>query len=236
VERTKIRSPIDGVVINRAVDAGQTVQASFAAPTLFKLARDLREMQITANISEADIGGVAPGQAVAFSVDAFPGETFAGKVREVRNNTTITNNIVTYPTIITVENPDLKLRPRMTANVTITLAHRSDVLRVPNAALRYRPPENATLLAAAHAGAAHGRTLYIVRGDVDAAGRATGGLEPASVHTGLSDSAYTEIVSGIDEGAVVATGTSLLPASAGTSSPVTNPFVPRMPGPRGTKR
>lgn len=235
LERTKIRSPIDGVVISRTIDVGQTVQASFAAPTLFKLAHDLREMQITANVSEADIGAVTAGQAVAFTVDAFPGETFAGTVREVRNDTTITNNVVTYPTIITVENPDLKLRPGMTANVTITLARRDDTLRVPNAALRYRPPENAPVLAAAAARSApRGHTVYILRGSVDSAGHGSGRLEPVSVQTGLSDSAFTEIVSGLEEGVIVATGTSLVPA-ASASSGVTNPFVPKMP-PRGNKR
>jgi HlyD family secretion protein len=235
LERTKIRSPIDGVVINRAIDVGQTVQASFAAPTLFKLARDLREMQITANVSEADVGGIRKGQAVAFTVDAFPGPSFSGVVDEVRNNTTITNNVVTYPTMITVANPDLSLRPGMTANVTITLARRSDVLRVPNAALRFRPPENAVVLTSAPPDAGRGRTLYLARGSIDATGRATGTLEPVIVRTGLSDSAFTEIVSGLEEGSIVATGTSLLPASGATTSGVTNPFVPKMP-PRGTKR
>lgn len=141
LSRTKIRSPIDGVVIDRTIDVGQTVQASFSAPTLFVLAQDLRQMQVTANVSEADIGGVAPGQPVNFTVDAFPGQSFTGKVNEVRNNSTITNNVVTYATIITVDNPVLKLRPGMTANVIITTAHRAGVLRVPNAALRFRPSE-----------------------------------------------------------------------------------------------
>lgn len=141
LERTKIRSPINGVVIDRAIDIGQTVQASFAAPTLFVLAQDLSQMQITANVSEADIGGVAAEKPVTFTVDAFPGENFSGRVRQVRNNTTTTNNVVTYPTIITVDNPDLKLRPGMTANVTIVVARRENVLRAPNAALRFRPAD-----------------------------------------------------------------------------------------------
>lgn len=234
LERTKIHSPIDGVVINRAIDVGQTVQASFSAPTLFQLARDLREMQITANVSEGDIGGVEAGQSVAFTVDTFSGRTFAGTVLEVRNNTTITNNVVTYPTIIAVENPDLKLRPGMTANVVITLARRAGVLRVPNAALRYRPPENAVVLPADSAVTGKARTLYVVSAAVDAAGRAAGPLSTVAVRTGLSDSAYTEILSGVGEGAVVATGTSLLAPASAAGTTVTNPFVPKMPSPRGT--
>lgn len=147
VEHCKITSPIAGVVLERSVDAGQTVQSSMTAPTLYKLAQDLRQMQITANISEADIGGVESGQPVVFTVDAFPSRTFKGTVREVRNNSTTSNNVVTYPTIITVDNADMKLRPGMTANVTITTARRSGVLRVANAALRYRPPEGAIVRA-----------------------------------------------------------------------------------------
>jgi len=149
VEHCKITSPIDGVVLSRAVDVGQTVQSSMTAPTLYKLAQDLRQMQITANISEADIGGVASGQTVQFSVDAFSGRTFEGKVREVRNNSTTTNNVVSYPTIITVENSDLKLRPGMTANVTIFTSRRTGVLRIANSALRFKAPESAVVRAVA---------------------------------------------------------------------------------------
>lgn len=145
VEHCKITSPIDGVVLSRAVDVGQTVQSSMTAPTLYKLAQDLRQMQITANISEADIGGVAAGQAVQFAVDAFSGRTFEGKVREVRNNSTTTNNVVSYPTIITVANSDLKLRPGMTANVTIFTSRRQGVLRIANSALRFKAPETAVV-------------------------------------------------------------------------------------------
>lgn len=231
LERTKIRSPINGVVIDRAIDVGQTVQASFAAPTLFVLAQDLRQMQITANVSEADIGGVAPEKPVTFTVDAFPGENFSGRVRQVRNNTTTTNNVVTYPTIITVDNPDLKLRPGMTANVTIVVARRENVLRAPNAALRFRPAD------APAAPNGRQRTLYRFLGDTDANGRATGAIEAVAVRTGLADAAFTEIVSGVSEGEVVVTGLALTshkagaPAAAATPS---NPFMPKMPG--GGKR
>lgn len=233
LSHTKIHSPIDGVVIDRTIDIGQTVQANFAAPTLFILAQDLRQMQVTANVSEADIGGVVAGQPVSFTVDAFPGQTFVGKVREVRNNSTITNNVVTYSTIITVDNPELKLRPGMTANVIITTAHHADVLRVPNAALRFRPSDVEATAGVGHPAGAH-RSLFVVRGAKRASGRMTGTLDEIQVQTGLGDSAYTEIVSGLDAGAVVATGISLLPAED-SSSATTNPFVPRMPRARNSR-
>lgn len=226
LNRTQIRSPIDGVVIDRTIDVGQTVQANFAAPTLFVLAQDLRLMQVTANVSEADIGAVAAGQTVNFTVDAFSGQTFAGQVREVRNNSTIVNNVVTYSTIITVENPDLRLRPGMTANVLITTAHRAGVLRAPNAALRFHPAESE----AAPAAGTSARTLYVVEG-TQAGGRVAGRLHSVPVKTGLTDTTYTEILSGIDEGAVVATGLAL---TLDTKQSATNPFVPRMPSSRSS--
>jgi len=145
LDRCKIHAPIGGTVISRDMDAGATVQASFSAPKLFTLAQDLREMQITANVSEADIGGVEPGQEVRFTVDAFAGRSFVGKVRQVRNNPTTTNNVVNYYTIISVSNADLRLRPGMTANVVITTSHRDNVVTVPNAALRVRLPDGAEL-------------------------------------------------------------------------------------------
>jgi HlyD family secretion protein len=145
LSRTKIYAPIDGVVISRDVDVGQTVQASFSAPKLFSIAQDLRQMEISASVSEADIGGVAPGQPVEFIVDAYPDRKFNGTVRQVRANSIITQNVVTYPTIITVENDELKLLPGMTANVVITTARRPNVLQVPNAALRFRPPDGANV-------------------------------------------------------------------------------------------
>jgi HlyD family secretion protein len=227
LERTKIRSPIDGVVIDRAIDVGQTVQASFAAPTLFRLAQDLRAMQITANVSEADIGGVAAGGRVAFTVDAFPGETFSGMVRQVRNNTTTSNNVVTYPTIITVANPDLKLRPGMTANVTIIIAERHDVLRVPNAALRFSLTEPAP--ATPSRPRETERKVHVARGEIDARRRTTGPLEPVAVRTGLGDAMFTEILSGLDESLSVVTGMVATGAAPVESTAPTNPFLPKMP-------
>jgi HlyD family secretion protein len=138
---TVIRSPIDGIVIQRSVDPGQTVAASMNAPTLYVIAEDLSKMQVVANIDEAEIGKMRPGQAVTFRVDAYPNETFRGNVHQVRLQPTVVQNVVVYSTVIAVMNPELKLKPGMTANVTIEIARRSDVLRVPVAALRFRPTE-----------------------------------------------------------------------------------------------
>jgi len=141
LDRCTIVSPVDGVVISRNVDIGQTVAASLSAPTLFVIANDLTKMQIDANVAEADVGGVETNQQVTFTVDAFPTRTFAGQVVQVRNAPTNYQNVVTYDTIIGVDNRDLKLKPGMTANVTIIIAEKKNALRVPNAALRFRPPE-----------------------------------------------------------------------------------------------
>jgi len=138
----KICSPVDGVVISRSVDVGQTVAASFNTPTLFQIANDLTQMQIDSNVAEADIGGVEEGQAVTFNVDAYPYRTFHGIVTQVRNSPTTVNNVVTYDCVIGVDNPDYKLKPGMTANpLNIIIAQRPDALKIPNAALRFRPPE-----------------------------------------------------------------------------------------------
>lgn len=140
LDRCRIFAPIDGIVISRAVEVGQTVAASLNAPVLFTIANDLTKMQINAKVAEADVGGVAVEQEVTFNVDAFPQQPFRGKVVQVRNSPIIVDNVVNYDTIIEVANPDLKLKPGMTASVSILLARRADVLRVPNAALRFRPP------------------------------------------------------------------------------------------------
>src|SRR5260221_9419722 len=136
---TKIVAPIDGVVVDRQYDVGQTVAASFQAPMLFQIAQDLTKMQVSADVSESDIGRVQMGEPVKFSVDAFPDRQFRGKVAQIRLIATVNQNVVTYPVIVEVSNPDLLLRPTMTANVTIDVATVKDVLRVPNAALRWKP-------------------------------------------------------------------------------------------------
>jgi HlyD family secretion protein len=146
--RCTIYSPIDGIVISRNVDVGQTVAASMNAPILFMIANDLSKMQINASVSEADVGTIEESQEVTFTVDAFPGRQFAGKVTQVRNAAQVVQNVVTYDTIIGVDNPDLKLKPGMTANVSLITARRNGCVRIPNAALRFRPPEPSTNLTA----------------------------------------------------------------------------------------
>jgi len=136
-----IYAPISGVVISRAVDVGQTVAASFNTPTLFQIANDLSKMEIDAMVSEADVGGVMEGQQVNFTVDAFPNHQFQGTVRQVRFNPTTNQNVVTYTTVVDVDNKDLKLRPGMTATATILTAQKTNVVRLPNAALRFRPAD-----------------------------------------------------------------------------------------------
>ena len=138
LERCTIYAPVDGIVISRSVDVGQTVAASLSAPTLFLIANDLTQMQIDANVAEADIGGIEVGQEVEFTVDAFVYRPFRGKVIQIRNSPITVQNVVTYDTVIEVNNADLKLKPGMTANVSIILASRSDALKLPNAALRFR--------------------------------------------------------------------------------------------------
>jgi HlyD family secretion protein len=139
LDHTKITAPVTGIVISRNVDVGQTVAASLQAPTLFTIAQDLTEMQVDTNMSEADVGRVAVGQDATFTVDAFPQTTFRGKVTEIRNAPVTIQNVVTYDVVIQVKNPELKLRPGMTANASILVAHKDNVLRIPNAALRFRP-------------------------------------------------------------------------------------------------
>src|SRR5882724_2214887 len=142
LQHCTIYSPVDGMVISRSVDVGQTVAASFNAPVLFAIANDLTKMQIDANVAEADVGGVEEHQNVDFAVDAFPNRTFHGEVVQVRNSPLTVQNVVTYDTVIAVNNPDLKLKPGMTANVSVIIAEHDDVLRVPNSALRFHPPES----------------------------------------------------------------------------------------------
>jgi HlyD family secretion protein len=137
---TTIYSPTDGTVISRSVDVGQTVAASLQAPTLFTIAEDLRKMQVDSSVAEADVGRLQPGMEATFFVDAFPSERFTGTVRQIRNAPQTVQNVVTYDAVLDVANPDLKLKPGMTANITFVTAERAGVLRVPNSALRFRPP------------------------------------------------------------------------------------------------
>ena len=142
LQYTKISSPIDGVVVDRAYDVGQTVAASFQAPTLFQIAQDLTKMQVQADVDQSDIGRVHVGQDARFTVDSYPDQEFRGRIAQIRLNATVSQNVVTYPVIVEVANPEQKLTPKMTANITIDVANVQNVLRIPNAALRFKP-ENA---------------------------------------------------------------------------------------------
>jgi HlyD family secretion protein len=234
---TKIFSPVDGVVISRAVDVGQTVAASFNTPTLFLIANDLTRMQINAAVSEADVGGVLEGQPVEFTVDAYPTRTFRGQVTQVRNSPTTVNNVVTYDAVISVTNADYKLKPGMTANVSIIVAERTNSLKLANAALRFRPPDNAVVLTnelvslptatnAPAAGKGRGRanrsvrTVYLVAGDEHAPA-----LKPVQIRTGITDGIATEIVEGLKEGDQIVSGVSNPDsADAGGANPFGGPF------------
>src|SRR2546430_15819485 len=165
---TEITSPVDGVVVARNVAVGQTVAATFQTPTLFLVAGDLAKMAVDASVSESDIGGVATGQEVSFTVDAFPADTFHGRVEQVRNAPVTVQNVVTYDVLVGVENRELQLKPGMTANVTITTASRPDALRVPTSALRFRPPAvagDSGAAAAAGAPAAGGARGWVAGAD-----------------------------------------------------------------------
>jgi HlyD family secretion protein len=182
---TTIESPIDGVVISRNVDVGQTVAASLQSPTLFVIAQDLRAMQVDSNIAEADVGHLASGMTATFTVDAYPAETFAGSIREVRNNPQTLQNVVTYDAVIDVDNSNLKLKPGMTANVTVVYADRSDVVRLPNAALRFRPPED--IATRGQMPVAHGdqRVVWVMRGSEP---------RPSIVRIGVTDGLSSEVL------------------------------------------
>jgi HlyD family secretion protein len=185
---TKIISPVDGTVISRNVDVGQTVAASFQTPTLFNIAQDLTRMQIDTSVDEADIGKIRVDQPVEFSVDAYPEITFKGKVSEVRNAPITVQNVVTYDVVVRVDNPELKLKPGMTANVSIILDEKKGVLRVPNAALRFRPAER-SVEATSQKGSADqkGSAVWVLE---------NGKPKRIKVTTGIGDGNYTELVSG----------------------------------------
>jgi HlyD family secretion protein len=202
---TNIVSPIDGVVISRTVDTGQTVAASLSAPTLFTIAQDLTKMQVDTNISEGDVGRLQVGMKTNFTVDSFPGERFLGRIRQIRNAATTVQNVVTYDAVIDVDNTDLRLRPGMTANVTVVYAERKAALAVANAALRFRPPPSLVASAGVHEG--HRRQRLDGGAQPDAAETKTiwtlrdGTPVPVTIHAGLSDGTVTEVVDGdLEEG------------------------------------
>jgi len=222
LERCTIYSPVDGIVISRSVDVGQTVAASLNAPILFQIANDLTRMQINAHVAEADVGNVTDGQAVTFTVDAFPNRTFPGRVRQVRNAPLTVQNVVTYDTVIEVNNRDLKLKPGMTANVSITVAQRADVLKLANTALRYRPAAAPTT-GGQRPGTGRRREQAVTRTvyTLDAASKP----QPVQIKTGITDGVATEVTEGLNEGDQVITSATARPTSAAPQ----NPFSPTMP-------
>lgn len=183
---TRIVSPVDGIVISRNVDVGQTVAASFQTPTLFTIAQDLTKMEIHCNVSEADIGRVKTGQIAEFTVDAYPDTIFKGKVYQIRNAPITIQNVVTYDVVVKVENPDLKLKPGMTANISIIVETKRDILKIPNAALRFRPPEMEK-----DKRPLKGKGVWMID---------NGKLTRRGITLGISDGSYTEVRSGLNEG------------------------------------
>lgn len=235
-----IYSPIDGVVLSKDVDEGQTVAASYSTPTLFTIAQDLKQMQVEADVDEADIGNVKKGQRVEFTVDAFPGQTFSGSVSQVRLNATVTSNVVTYTVIIKADNPDEKLKPGLTATVSIYTLEVKDVLTVEAKALTFTP--DAELLKkynAEHAPNALGdatskpeipdsdtqKTIWV---------KDDGGIHPQLVTVGANDGISYEITDGLQNGVQVVTAMSQSSANAQpiAASSSESPFMPKPPGKR----
>jgi HlyD family secretion protein len=255
LKNSRIVAPIDGVVVARQYEVGQSVAASFQAPTLFTIAQDLTKMQVSADVSESDIGLCKVGQPVRFTVDAYPDQTFRGTISQIRLNASVNQNVVTYPVIVEVPNPDLALRPSMTASVVIDVATARKILRVPNAALRWRPEEKEGAAAssaeerAARSGSDRGfpgamrqfgqtagkrapkpgQTIYTIG--------ASGQGEPkaAEIRTGISDGRFTQVAGGdLKEGDTIVIG--LVTAKADASSIPGGARGPGVPGGPGSGR
>lgn len=219
-----ITSPIDGVVLSKSVEEGQTVAASFSTPELFTIAQDLTNMQVVADVDEADIGDVKEGERVTFTVDAYPDDTFEGEVKQVRQEATTTNNVVTYEVVISAPNADLKLKPGLTANVTIYTAERKGVLSVPSKALRFTPQKETVgkmkIVDVANAK----NKVWTIEGN---------SIVAHKVNIGMTDGTNTQIVGGIAEGTKIVTGLNVMggeeekPMEAQGES---SPFAPGPPG------
>jgi HlyD family secretion protein len=229
LEKTVILSPIDGIVIARNVDVGQTVAASLQAPTLFLIAADLRAMQVSASIDESDVGQIEPGQHVTFTVDAYPDKPFTGTVAQVRLNPTIASNVVTYAAMINAPNASLELKPGMTANVTVEVSRRDDVLRVPNAAIRFRPTDEViealglSVPSSRKAGDASAATVWVQSGDT---------IVAVPVRVGTSDGVNTEVLDGeISQGATLVTRVTLAGSETATTGQniSSSPLMPSGP-------
>lgn len=222
-----ITSPIDGVVLSKSVEEGQTVAASFSTPELFTIAQDLTNMQVVADVDEADIGDVKEGERVTFTVDAYPDDTFEGEVKQVRQEATTTNNVVTYEVVISAPNADLKLKPGLTANVTIYTAERKGVLSVPSKALRFIPQKETVgkmkIVDVANAK----NKVWTIEGN---------SIVAHKVNIGMTDGTNTQIVGGIAEGTKVVTGLNVMGGEEKMPMEAQGEKSPFAPGPPGKNK
>lgn len=222
-----ITSPIDGVVLSKSVEEGQTVAASFSTPELFTIAQDLTNMQVVADVDEADIGDVKEGERVTFTVDAYPDDTFEGEVKQVRQEATTTNNVVTYEVVISAPNADLKLKPGLTANVTIYTAERKGVLSVPSKALRFTPQKETVgkmkIVDVANAK----NKVWTIEGN---------SIVAHKVNIGMTDGTNTQIVGGIAEGTKVITGLNVMGGEENMPMEAQGEKSPFAPGPPGKNK
>lgn len=222
-----ITSPIDGVVISKSVEEGQTVAASYATPELFTIAKDLKDMQVVANVDEADIGDVKEGERVSFTVDAYPNDTFEGVVKQVRQEATTTNNVVTYEVVISAPNSELKLKPGLTANVTIYTAERQNVLCVSTKALRFTPTQDLI----------KGCKIVDCKGKNKVWTREGNTFKAHAVQIGMSDGIHTEILSGLSKGLEIITDAKAANGNddeQAENNSESSPFAPK--GPRQKKK
>ena len=220
-----ITAPIDGVVLNRAVEEGQTVASSFSTPTLFTIAQDLTDMRVIANVDEADIGGIVDGQRVTFTVDAFPDDTFNGVVTQVRQEATTESNVVTYEVVISAPNNDLKLKPGLTANVTVYTLEKNNVLTIPSKALRFMPSDKLLSKDQSIEDCNSPQKVWKQEGNV---------FKAYPVKTGITNGVLTEIISGVKENDEILTEISATNIDEDeNASQNKNPF---MPGPRNRNK
>ena len=224
-----ITSPIDGIVLSKSVEEGQTVAASFSTPELFTIAQDLTNMQVVADVDEADIGDVKEGERVSFTVDAYPDDTFEGTVKQVRQEATTTNNVVTYEVVISAPNADLKLKPGLTANVTIYTAERKGVLSVQSKALRFTPQKETVgkMKIVDQTGNAKNK-VWTIEGN---------SIVAHKVNIGMTDGTHTQLLNGISAGAKVVTGLNVTGGEQDDAQPnASSERSPFAPGPRGKKK
>ena len=224
-----ITSPIDGIVLSKSVEEGQTVAASFSTPELFTIAQDLTNMQVVADVDEADIGDVKEGERVSFTVDAYPDDTFEGTVKQVRQEATTTNNVVTYEVVISAPNADLKLKPGLTANVTIYTAERKGVLSVQSKALRFTPQKETVgkMKIVDQTGNAKNK-VWTIEGN---------SIVAHNVNIGMTDGTNTQILNGISAGTKVVTGLNVTGGEQDDAQPnASSERSPFAPGPRGKKK